>query len=186
MESTTNDSKTVDPVTEVKAMSAVVEAFKDLDAPAIGRVLDWASKRYDARIVVDRARRPALRDVSAGNGDAAADPEYADLAELYNAANPTTDADKILVAAYWHQVYESKENFDSQTLNRDLKNLGHRVGNVTRACLVLIREKPALMVQIKKSGSTKQARKLLRLTAVGLDRVRKMLAGQMADAHSEA
>jgi hypothetical protein len=54
------------------------------------------------------------------------------------------------------------------------------VANVTRACSVLIQQRPALMLQVKKSGSTKQARKQYRLTAAGLQRAREMLGGHDA------
>ena len=47
---------------------------------------------------------------------------------------------------------------------------------MTRACSALIGEKPPLMIQVKKAGSTRQARKQYRLTAAGLQRVRDKLA----------
>ncbi len=190
MENTTNDTHTVDAATEVHAMATLVEAFKSLDSAAIERVLDWAAKRYGARTSVARVERTRrLAQEAAGNSGSAegldgADGRFADLGDLYNAARPTTDADKVLVAAYWHHVHQQKENFDSLTLNADLKQLGHQVGNVTRACSALMREKPALMIQ-RKTGSTKQARKVYRLTAAGIDRVRKMLGSRVDGIDSE-
>jgi len=67
-----------------------------------------------------------------------------------------------------------------------LKNLGHGIGNVTRACSALIAEKPALLMQVKKAGSTKQARKQYRLTTAGIQRVREMLAGRADEDAGEA
>lgn len=154
----------VDAATEVKALGRVVEAIDGLDAGAIQRVLEWAWKRFVG------AGPP---DAGAGRGGAPT--EHADLADLYVAARPVTDPDKVLVVAYWHQVNAGKENLDAQTINTDLKNLGHGVGNVTRACSALISEKPQLMIQVKKAGSTRQARKQYRLTAAGLQRVRDKL-----------
>lgn len=157
----------VDAATEVKALARVVEAIDGLDVSAIQRVLEWAWKRFVGA---------GLPDPGAGRGAAPA--EHADLAELYVAARPATDPEKVLVVAYWHQVNAGKENLDAQTINTDLKNLGHGVGNVTRACSALIREKPQLMIQVKKAGSTRQARKQYRLTAAGLQRVRdKLVSG---------
>ncbi|HUF94066.1 MAG TPA: hypothetical protein VMR23_16945 [Candidatus Limnocylindria bacterium] len=155
----------VDAATEVKALGRVVEAVDGLDAAAVRRVLEWAWSRFVAAEPPDReaarARPPA---------------EHADLADLYVAARPATDAEKVLVVAYWHQAHAGKDNLDAQTINTDLKNLGHGVGNVTRACSALIREKPQLMLQVKKAGSTRQARKQYRLTTAGLLRVRDTLA----------
>jgi hypothetical protein len=154
----------VDAATEVRALGRVVDAVDGLDASAIQRVLEWAWKRF----VGAGAPEP-------GASRAATPAEPTDLADLYVAARPATDADKVLVVAYWHQVSTGKENLDAQTIHRDLKNLGHGVGNVTRACSALIREKPQLMIQVKKAGSTRQARKQYRLTAAGLQRVRDRL-----------
>jgi hypothetical protein len=157
----------VDAATEVEALGRVVQALDGLDASAIQRVLEWTWKRFVGAGLPD-----------AGAGRAVPSTEHADLADLYVAAHPATDPDKVLVVAYWHQVSAGKENLDAQTINSDLKNLGHGVGNVTRACSALIGEKPQLMIQVKKAGSTRQARKQYRLTAAGVQRVRdKLVSG---------
>ena len=155
----------VDAATEVRALARVVDAVDGLDASAVQRVLEWAWKRFVGAVA---PAPPAHR---------AAVVEHVDLADLYVGARPLTDADKVLVIAYWHQVNSGKENLDAQTIHGDLKNLGYGVSNVTRACSALIREKPQLMIQVKKAGSTRQARKQYRLTAAGLQRVRDKLAG---------
>jgi hypothetical protein len=172
---TSQTSPAVDAATEVKAMSKMVEALEGLDTDARHRVLEWASKRYGVSPTRDRTQRGTKTEETAGGDDTNVDDDYADLAALYSAAGPTTDAEKVLVAGYWHQVKEKKENLDSQALNTDLKDLGHQVGNVTRACSVLMKAKPQLMIQVKKTGSTKQARKQYRLTSAGLQRLREML-----------
>ena len=158
----------VDAATEAKALGRVVDAVDGLDVRAVQRVLEWAWKRF----VGAEGPQPA-RSRTAPHGESSAP---IDLADLYVAARPATDADKVLVVAYWHQVSTGKENLDAQTIHRDLKNLGHGVSNVTRACSALIGEKPQLMIQVKKAGSTRQARKQYRLTAAGLQRVRDKLA----------
>ena len=151
----------VDAATEARALARVVDAVEGLDESAVQRVLEWAWKRFVAAALPG----PAASRASAPAG-------HVDLADLYVAAHPATDADKVLVVGYWHQVSAGKDNLEAQTIHRDLKNLGHGVGNVTRACSALIREKPPLMIQVKKAGSTRQARKQYRLTAAGLQRVR--------------
>ena len=158
----------VDAATEARALGRVVDAVDGLDARAVQRVLEWAWKRFVDAEAPQPARSPAAPHVQSS--------EPIDLPDLYVAARPATDADKVLVVAYWHQVSTGKENLDAQTIHRDLKNLGHGVSNVTRACSALIGEKPQLMIQVKKAGSTRQARKQYRLTAAGLQRVRDKLA----------
>ena len=58
---------------------------------------------------------------------------YESLAELFHAAGPKTEKDKALVAAYWVQVCENQATFQSQSLNDQLKDLGHGIGNITEA-----------------------------------------------------
>ena len=172
----------VDAATEVKAMGQVAEALDSLDVEARHRVLDWASGRYGSGRARDRSERREKKEERGAVPDMTDAEEYADLAALYNAAGPTTDDEKVLVAGYWHQVHEKKQNLDGQALNKDLRDLGHRVGNVTRACSMLIKTKPQLMIQVGKSGSTQQARKQYRLTEAGLRKVRKMLTSSDEDA----
>jgi hypothetical protein len=128
-------------------------------------VLEWTWKRFVGAGVPD-----------AGRERAAAVTDHTDLAELYMAASPASDAEKVLVVGYWHQINQGKDNLEAQTIHTDLKNLGHGVANVTRACSALITAKPQLMIQVKKAGSTRQARKQYRLTTAGLQRVREKLA----------
>jgi hypothetical protein len=173
MEDVKSPGSTVDAATEARAIAHVVQALEALDSAAITRVLDWAWKRY-ALSPPDRPRDRGRAATASENGKRA-DDHIADLAALYSAAAPTTDSESVLAAAYWHQVLQGAEYLDSQTLNTDLKQLGHGVGNVTRACSTLIEQKPALMIQVKKSGSTKQARKQYRLTSAGVQRVRERL-----------
>ena len=158
----------VDAATEARALGRVVDAVDGLDARAVQRVLEWAWKRFVDAEVREPARTRAAPPVQSS--------APIDLADLYVAARPATDADKVLVVAYWHHVSTGKENLDAQTIHRDLKDLGHGVSNVTRACSALIGERPQLMMQVRKAGSTRQARKQYRLTAAGLQRVRDKVA----------
>jgi DNA-binding PadR family transcriptional regulator len=62
------------------------------------------------------------------------------------------------------------------TLNKELKNLGHGVSNITSALDTLMSRKPALVIQTKKSGTSKQARKKYKLTLEGLRAVERMVS----------
>jgi hypothetical protein len=98
-------------------------------------------------------------------------PNVTDFADLFAAAQPQSDKERALVAGYWEQVFEGAENFVSATLNLRLKHLGHGVGNITDALERLIEEKPQLVLQLRKEGNTKQARKTYKLTHEGIKRV---------------
>jgi hypothetical protein len=71
-------------------------------------------------------------------------------------------------------------------LNRELKNLGHEVGNITRALQGNIDEKPALVLQLRKSGGTKQARKIYKLSVAGIKAVEARLSSGSTEEGSSA
>lgn len=165
-----------DPMAELTAMKAVAEALSGLDSEATTRVLQWASGRFGVAIAPRGKNLQGSTQTQADDG-VPSERQFASLADLYVAANPVTDADRALVAGYWHQFVESQEDFESQTINSALKNLGHGVTNITRALEALKAQSPSLVMQVRKSGSTQQARKKYKLTGAGKKAV-DLLIGQ--------
>lgn len=166
---------------ELKAMVQLESALKDLQDEERARVMQWAGSRFAVAIQpklaakgsgISSGAESALGEGEEGGGDAT---EHTELATLYDAAGPTTDMEKALVAAYWIQVREDNADFDAQTVNTQLKHLGHQIGNVTRALEGLKAQKPALIVQTRKEGSTRQARKRFKVTVEGRKVVERML-----------
>ena len=143
--------------TEFAAIQSVFRALEPLDPRSRERVFEYIA----ARLGISAVRR-ARSSSSAGdeeNGgepileeDLAPEPEFATLADLHDAAGPGLDKDRVLVAAYWLQVCKGEENFVGYSVNKALKDLGHGVSNVTGAFDALRRQKPALVLQLKKSG----------------------------------
>jgi hypothetical protein len=141
----------------------------------------WAADRFGVAISSKAgARQPKGRDEEAQEDEASGDGagsegEYATLADLYVAAEPSVERDKVLVASYWHQVLQNKPDFTSYEVNKDLKDLGHGVGSINKVFTVLMDQKPQLIVQVKKSGTAKQGRKRYKLTKAGIDQVHAMV-----------
>jgi hypothetical protein len=81
------------------------------------------------------------------------------------------------VASYWFQELQSQESLESQPVNTALKNLGHGVNDITSAFSGLMSRRPRLVIQVEKSGKSRQARKKYRMTDAGKKRVRAMIAG---------
>ena len=158
--------------TETQAMAQIIEAFKDLDELARSRVLRWAADRFQLSA---RPTPPSsvVAPVSSGENEARV---FSDLASLYDAANPESQADKALVVGYWIQVVGGSEDWESQSVNAELKNLGHGVGNITDVLNTLINQSPRLVIQTRKSGTTKQARKRYRMTTEGIRKLKAMLS----------
>lgn len=107
---------------------------------------------------------------------------FASIADLFDAAAPGTGLQKILVAGYWFQVCQSTDDFDSQSLNTELKHLGYPSKNITRDMDSLANRVPKLILQTRKEGTAKQARKKFKLTREGLRIVERLLAGDDAGA----
>jgi hypothetical protein len=162
---------------QLKAMQKVVEAFKDLDDAELKVILGWIGMRWGTV-------KPAPADLrglagagaaAGGNGLTVPVGTYATFPDLYHAADPATEADKALVAGYWIQVSEQKGEFDSYRANSSLKEMGYTVSNITRAFDELMAKDPKYVMQVKKTGTSKQARKTFKLTTAGIKRVAEML-----------
>lgn len=156
---------------ELKAMKTIIQALEPLDMAARARVLAWAAGRFQIAHLGQAAGLPRIGLKSWQHGQI----QPASFAELFDMAQPGPEKEKALVAAYWTQVIEGNESFGSQSLNFELKNLGHGVGNITDALSQLLRERPALVLQLRKSGASKQARKTYKLTQAGIERVHEMI-----------
>ena len=173
---------------EIDAMSAVASALADLEEDAQGRVLRWAAERYGLTMPIGLRRAAGTRGEVAEDYEGAADvteqeiteeaPTYEHFAELFAAAAPKTNEDKALVAAYWVQVHQGHAAWASRLLNAELKHLGHSVSNITDALSSNIRKKPQRVIQLRKSGSAKQATKTYKVTNEGLVYVQGMLHGE--------
>lgn len=167
-----------DPMAEVAAMGAVAEALKGLDSDAVGRVLQWAAGSYGTTMIAAKTPKVPFGGKKQDEGDAESGADEFDaFADLYAVAQPKVDSDRALVAGYWYQFKEGQDDFASQTINTALKNLGHGVSNITKALETLKAQSPALVMQVRKSGSSQQARKKYKLTAAGKKAV-ELLVGQ--------
>lgn len=169
------------PLQELHAMKVVAEALSPLDAEATGRVIRWAAERF-GNISLPRAGGQPVTLLSSQTGtdggiksNAGSLARFEHLADLYGSVSPNTDAERALVAGYWFQYVEGMPDFGAQTINAALKDLGHQVSNITNAFAALKAQKPQLVVQLKKSGTSKQARKTYKLTVAGKGAVEAMI-----------
>lgn len=156
---------------EITAMQAMAGALAGLDESARGRVIRWLGERYGVRAAQENtARQQSVRD-------AEGQPEQEEFPDFFHRFQASTDKEKAVATAYWLRL-TGVNQFPSMDINSMLKDLGHRVSNITDALSSAMREKPALVIQIKKSGSSRQARKLYKLTDAGAKWVESKLAGR--------
>jgi hypothetical protein len=161
---------------ELQAMAQIEAALQGLDEEVRARVILWVNARYRGGSISSRKPLPPSEE-----GETNEPGTYETLAEFYDAARPSTDADKVLVVSYWYQFRENATDVESQKVNTDLKHLGHGVGNVTRAFEALKATKPALIIQTRKEGTTKQARKRYKVTGEGKKAVERLVSRPHAD-----
>jgi hypothetical protein len=173
---------------EIAAIAAVATALTGLEEDARGRVLRWATERYRISVPTIGSRQPANGGGKASDSNAqvtekelAADAlKFEHFAEFFAKARPKSDADKALVAAYWVQAIKGEGKWQAASLQKELKNLGHAIGNITDALTTNMQRKPQRVIQLQKAGNARQARKTYKVTEEGLIYVREMIGGQGA------
>lgn len=161
---------------EIESMRLADKIFADLIEDARPRVFAWiGAKYYLTSSQTNKSRTQG--DVGSDNsGQTSFDGKLGDFADFYHKASPSDNAGRALVAGYWLSETTSGEAFQSQALNAMLKDLGFQVGNITDALSSCMRVKPAWIVQTRKAGSAKQARKTYKITDAGKRRVQQMIA----------
>jgi len=171
---------TTDPMAELNAMTEIAKALQPLDSNAVRRVLIWAADRFNAAVNLgsSESETDSITDHGKNNGQNTTQDDFSDVADLFASASPRNDPEKALLVAYWFQKLNGQPEFDSATVNKELKHLGHGVTNITTALSSLISRKPQLVIQTRKSGSSQQARKRYKLTNEGLKQVERMIRGE--------
>lgn len=167
---------------ELEAMGKVAEVLEGLDEKARSRVIAWVmgalsiEPHSGVTTVVKGFGGAPEPDVPSKRST-----EFDTFAEQFHAASPQSEKEKALVAAFWSQQTSGSGSFGSQQINAELRDIGYKIANITDALTQLINEKPALVVQLKKSGSSRQARKTYKITDAGSRRVAEMLKRHPAE-----
>lgn len=167
-----------DPDAELAAIQTVYSALSSLDEGARVRVIEYVSDRLGLAAKARSRSAGATPHVDEDEEPPeafASDTQFSTFAELFDAAAPKTQSDKSLVCGYWLQVCQGAENFDGFSVNKELKNLGEGIANITSALDALKTQKPALALQLKKAGKSRQARKTYKVTVAGIKSVESMI-----------
>ncbi len=154
-------------------MRKIAEALTGLEADEIRRVLQWVNAKYsyaDTSLTNNKSDKENF-----DYRDSRTPGKYQSPGRLFATASPSTDAEKALVVGYWLQHHQGEEEFESASVNSNLKQLGHQISNVTRAFSHLQSRDPQLAIQTKKTGKTQQARKKYQITDAGKRYVEEML-----------
>ncbi|HED54187.1 MAG TPA: hypothetical protein ENJ00_08305, partial [Phycisphaerales bacterium] len=112
---------------EIKAMATITKELEGLEEEQRVNVLLYINTRYGGSAAT------SIRPSTPGAVQKTTPEEYGTIGDFFDAANPTSESDRVLVVGYWLQVVEGAEEFESAAVNKHLKNLGHTVSNITRA-----------------------------------------------------
>lgn len=178
---------------EFAAIQTIYGALRDLDDDAKIRVMEYVSSRLGITTSVRQDVPAPVSTSTSGHPETeGAQPtaseetteeatrdhlDFEYFGELFDAADPQTEAERALVTAYWLQICESTDSVTSHAINKELKHLGYELSNVTRAIDDLRKRKPAPVILLRKSGTSKQARKTFKVTEAGEKAVKGMLNG---------
>ena len=159
-------------------MSSITSALTPLEPEAIRRVLKWAIERFQARTTSETVVAAGVATMAGTSTTMAvsAPKTFLNLAELLDTAQPETGLDRVLTVAYYFQVVAGQEDWDSQAVNTELKHLGHPSTNITRDLDTLMARSPKAVLQVRKGGTTRQARKRYRLTREGIHAVERLIS----------
>ncbi len=161
---------------EISTLRRIDELLADLPGGAQARIVRWLSDKYLLNEAAGGIRAPETIDVRKNHsGDPTRPGKEESFPQFYSAINPQTDADRALVTSYWLQKRENMESFRAYEVNNLLKDLGHQINNITRAFDHLQSKSPPLIIQIKKSGVSQQARKRYQITGAGVQVIETQL-----------
>jgi hypothetical protein len=166
----------IDP--EIAAMNTITAALSPLEPEVVRRVLRWAIERFQPRPVAGESHVASAVASMAGSGTvtAVSAPTFLNLADVIDKAQPETGLDRVLTIAYYFQVVMAQEEWDAQAVNSELKHLGYPSTNITRDLDTLMARTPRAVLQTRKEGTTKQARKRYKLTREGIKIVEKLIS----------
>ena len=104
------------------------------------------------------------------------------VAEFFAETTPNSDWEKALVVATYLQIKNNLSDFNSYDINKELKNLGHYISEISHAFDVSISKKPQLILQMRKDGNSRQGRKKYKVSAEGIKYVKSLLQKQVNEA----
>ena len=160
---------------ELEVMSAVYQEFMRIDDEAKQRVLDWVAGKFSLISPITGITGTKTLAGQVPSRETISIESFSSVADAFNAASPEIDRDKALIVAAFLQKNLGKDEITGYEINNELRQLGHGLNNITDAINQMMDKRPKLMIQVKKEGKTKQARKKYKVTTEGLKVVQQML-----------
>lgn len=104
-------------------------------------------------------------------------PSLAEAIAATKVERKLVESEIVLFAATYLQLKEKKSPLLSSQINTILRPLGKAVANATRELDKNIDCKPQLIIQLRKTASTKQAKREIKVTSAGEEYIEDLLKG---------
>lgn len=165
---------------DIEAVQTILKTLGDFEQLEQERILRWVAEKLQLKGLPMNPGRPQSTPASLGsNGGAGATADglqaFSTVSDFMAAVHANTAVERALVVATFLQYRTGRATLTGFEVNSELKHLGHAVGNITDTLEALQTAKPALLIQVRKSGTTRQARKQYKVTDAGYRRVMQLL-----------
>jgi hypothetical protein len=159
---------------ELQAMATISKTLSALgDDQSRTRVLKWAAEKFAS--VENQGHHASSIELKQAS-QFSASTEFSNFVDILEQINPTSDLERMLAGAYWLQVLQNNSSWQSFNINSLLKNTGQGINSINHVLDRAKESKPAYVLQITKSGKSKQARKTYKLTTAGINYIKARLA----------
>lgn len=162
---------------ELQAIADILKTLSSLTEAQQRSVLSYVNQRHGVDVPTKSVNKVNAPD---SHSNTATSDQFASIGEFFDAAKPDGQCEIALVVAYWLQEIERADSFEAAEVNAHMKHLGRQAKNITNALTRLSEQQPRLVIQIRKEGSTKQARKKYKVTREGVKKVKAMLMSKEA------
>jgi hypothetical protein len=155
----TPDERAVEEA-ETGALVIIQKALVPLALESKRKVLRWFATNYSVT--------PDTVSKTVGIGERG----FEDLAALFEAVHPRTDVERALAACYFRNEVLHEGDVDARSLAKDLRQIGHKLGNISSSLLGLNVRTPSLVMIV--SGN-KAHHKRFRITSAGTKYILEMM-----------
>jgi hypothetical protein len=170
-----------DALAQIEVMRKVAELLRTLSPANAAKVVAWARDQLTggAEHIApqEEARRETPRVTQVSRAA-----HYAAFGDLFAESRAKSGPDRALVTGYWLQVCQGATDFEAADITRLLTDAGHALANTGATLRLLSSQRPVLVIQTQKKGTSKQSRKRYRLTTEGQRRVEALLNGANGEA----
>lgn len=168
-------------ITEFEAFSTIHNALEPLDDDTRSRVMNAVATLLGVGSFskpIEKGPAGIMHEevvADAGELPIPFSEGFTEFAELFAATDPGNNSEKALVAGYWLQKIKGANDFSAHYVNKELNNLGHKISHTPSAFAPLVVSKPQLILQLRKSSNSPQARKVYKLSMAGIKAVEDMV-----------